>query len=62
MNEQRLGQWFYNKLFPHMEYPKPKDEKELREVVFLQRSMITDKLWNMSNKEFIEILLEYYND
>jgi hypothetical protein len=45
-----------------MEYPKPKDEKELREVVFLQRSMIIDKLWNMSNKEFIEILLEYYND
>jgi hypothetical protein len=23
---------------------------------------IARKLWNMSNKEFIEILLEYYNE
>jgi hypothetical protein len=51
LNSQRIGQWFWNKL-----------EDKDQDFMGIPDQHVARRLWNMSNKEFIELLLEYYND
>ena len=57
-NPQRRGQWLYNKLRPES-WPggAPLTDNDVR----LYKSIIADRLWNMTNMEFAKFM-EEYND
>jgi hypothetical protein len=57
VDKQRKGQWLYNHLRPES-WPggAPITDEDNR----LYKAIISDRLWNMTDEEFYEVLIKSY--
>lgn len=57
-HDQRKGQWLYNKLRPNSEFEN-KLGKVDEESIIKYKAYVADRLWNLTNKEFEELMRQY---
>ena len=57
VNDQRQGQWLYNKLRPDSEFENSLGKVDEQSII-KYKAYIADRLWNLTDRRFNELLKE----